>query len=376
MQSTRWLTLVSFLILNPVDSSTTPSVDVKKDTLTGTKSGTRTETFRGYLAFLLLCEPDSYCIPMETKANLIQCLESGSSMAALHLYRQCTGHGSVTCDDQPITRTIKTCLKLQTGSGNLITDASRQCIRDKVTLGHLDCYRINSKLRRHGHSLWSHRKYHHQGPHFPNMMSLFTTPTSGPNFGQSNNNNPFVNANYGQQPVSSQFGQHPLAIPNPQIASPVANQYPVNPNFAPLGNPGVGQVRPNLSVFPLFHPLPPYEVQPIGYPPRDVNQGPDRDVNRQKELDYSDESDDGDRSGDTGDRRSRGTLAPRNRNRIRSPPTRRTRVAHSTSTEVTTVRSRVIYGSRRTRSSTVATEPSTDGFDGQLEDFEYGDGSD
>lgn len=107
--------------------------------------------YQGYLAFMLICEPDTTCISVETKLEIIRCLENGLSLAAIYLYKQCTGQGTITCEDATMVNTIKNCLKAQSGSfANLITDASRQCIREKVTLGNIDCYKINNKLRMAG----------------------------------------------------------------------------------------------------------------------------------------------------------------------------------------------------------------------------------
>ena len=112
--------------------------------------------YQGYLAFMLLCEPDSRCMPMETKIDIINCLESGMSLAAIYLYKQCTGQGVLMCDDENVSQTVKNCLKVQSGSfTNLITDSSRQCIREKVTLGNIDCYKINQRLRKGGQKLWT-----------------------------------------------------------------------------------------------------------------------------------------------------------------------------------------------------------------------------
>jgi hypothetical protein len=94
---------------------------------------------------------------METKIDVINCLESGMSLAAVYLYKQCTGQGVLTCDDENISQTVKNCLKMQSGSfTNLITDSSRQCIREKVTLGNIDCYKSNQRLRKGGQKFWMH----------------------------------------------------------------------------------------------------------------------------------------------------------------------------------------------------------------------------
>lgn len=120
-----------------------------------TTTTTAKPLYQGYLAFMLLCEPDSKCIPMETKIDVINCLESGMSLAAVYVYKQCTGQGVLTCDDENISQTVKNCLKMQSGSfTNLITDSSRQCIREKVTLGNIDCYKSNQRLRKGGQKLW------------------------------------------------------------------------------------------------------------------------------------------------------------------------------------------------------------------------------
>lgn len=125
--------------------------------------------YQGYLSFMLLCEPDPKCVSVNTKLDIIECLEKGMSLAAIYLYKQCTGQGTITCDDNDTSLTVKNCLKIQSGSfANLITDASRQCIREKVTLGNIDCYKINSRLRRAGQKFWMMSS---GGTHFGPVMT-------------------------------------------------------------------------------------------------------------------------------------------------------------------------------------------------------------
>ena len=121
--------------------------------------------YQGYLSFMLLCEPDVKCVSVNTKLDIIECLEKGMSLAAIYLYKQCTGQGTITCDDNDTANTVKNCLKVQSGSfANLVTDSSRQCIREKVTLGNIDCYKINSRLRRGGQKFWMMSPGSHFGP--------------------------------------------------------------------------------------------------------------------------------------------------------------------------------------------------------------------
>ena len=142
-------------------------VKVSSTTRSPTTSTSTRPPYQGYLSFMLLCEPDSRCVSINTKVDIIECLEKGMSLAATYLYKQCTGQGTITCDDNDTSITVKNCLKAQSGSfANLITDASRQCIREKVTLGNIDCYKINSRLRRSGQKVWSS-----SGNHMSSMTS-------------------------------------------------------------------------------------------------------------------------------------------------------------------------------------------------------------
>ena len=201
--------------------------------------------------------------------DIIKCLETGHSAAAIYLYRQCTAQGTVLCDDIAITRTIKTCLKIQSGIGNLITDASRQCIRDKISLGNIDCYKINSKLRERGQQYWGH----HRPPQ--SFSHLFTAgpPTLPPVPFFPNDKLSFPD------PFTHPFThlQPPLPLPQ-QHQSPSPYQVP---QLQPQPTQNQNQNRPNKNR---------HQTRRTSPSPRDEVPNPNRrngnrDRDRDKDLD-------------------------------------------------------------------------------------------
>lgn len=367
--------------LSNVDSpsSRTSGQTAAKKEITFTAQSDKKSSFRGYLAFMLLCgelidlirvnwnaivfivEPDLYCIPIEAKTDIIKCFESGHSLAALYLYRQCTAQGTVTCDDQPMSRTVKNCLRLQSGVGNLITDASRQCIREKVTLGHLDCYKINSKLRERGQQYWGQRRPLPSAN--PSIALLFTTTTAGYNY----------RSNY---PVTPAPPLGPVGGQQGQAPAPAFQTFPTN-----LGGQhhigdghGHGQYAPynhptQQFAFPFYPQLPQFDKfssnQNVGHSNRgqgsDVKYASSSNNQRQPQnqnrplADYDDEYEYEDEPSTT--RRQRRPTTPESVPfRTRTGPLSRTR---SRPPATSTTKRRIILHTRKPTTTTTAsnTEP-------------------